>query len=229
MNTLETQGIILRRVEYGEADRIITFLTRDYGKIRVIAKGVRKSKSKMAGGIELFSVSELHFIKGRSDISTLVSTRLIKHYAEIVRDLQRTEAAYALLRSIDKTVEDDAGSDYFIVLHESLAALANQAIPILLAELSFAMRLLQIGGHVPDFATDTAGERLDSTARYEYDFEAVSFRAVSDGPFDQNHIKLLKLLAYNSPQAVAAVQDIQGYLERLAPLIRALAAQYIPS
>ena len=229
MKPLAAHVIILRRIDYGEADRIITLLTDTFGKIRVMAKGVRKSKSKLAGGIELFSVSEIQFIKGRSDIGTLVSTRMIKHYGNIVKDLERTELAYAMLKSIDKTLEDDTGQEYFIVLHESLAALDNLSINKVVAELSFAMRLLSLQGHVPDFTTDNAGNKLDPGTEYEFDFEHVAFRSVSGGPFDKNHLKVLKLLAYNSPQKVIAVQGIGKYAEELVPLIRGLAGQYIPS
>src|SRR5687767_1364337 len=157
MKPLATHGIILRRIDYGEADRIITFLTSDYGRIRVMAKGVRKSKSKLAGGIELFSTSELHFIKGKSDIGTLVSTRMVKHYGGIVKDLERTELAYQMLKSIDRVLEDGTGQEYFSMLNESLAALDTQTINPVLTELSFTMRLLADTGHVPDFMTDISG------------------------------------------------------------------------
>lgn len=229
MKTLAAHGIILRRTDYGEADRIITFLTRDHGRIRVMAKGVRKSKSKLAGGIELFSVSEVHFIKGRGDIGTLVSTRLISHYDYIVKHLDRTELAYAFLKIVDKIVEDDAGQEYFVVLHESLVALSNQRIVPVLAELSFMMRLLQLLGHVPDFASDSRGVKLDPDSRYEFDFESVAFTPKPDGPFDRNHLKVLKLLAHNSPQAMAAVQGIGPYAEDLAPLVRAMMGQQVPT
>ena len=59
MNRISTRSIILTRINYAEADRIITFLTPSNGKVRAIAKGVRKAKSKLAGGIELFSISDI--------------------------------------------------------------------------------------------------------------------------------------------------------------------------
>lgn len=229
MKSLSAHGIILRRIDYGEADRIITMLTDEYGKIRVMAKGVRKSKSKMAGGIELFSVSEIHFIKGRSDIGTLVSTRMLKHYGNIVKDLDRTELAYRMLKSIDKTLEDETGQEYFDILHEGIATLDNSKLPMAVADASFAMRLMALGGHVPDFTTDSDGNKLDPAARYEFDFEQVAFRTVDEGPYDQNHIKVLKLLAYNSPQKVAAVQGISKYAEQLRPIVHGLSSQYIPA
>ena len=94
-----TQGIILARVNYQEADRIITVLSRDDGKLRLMVKGARKSKSKLAGGVELLSISELGVIKGKGDISTLVSSRLIKHFGHIVADIDRTLYAYEILEN----------------------------------------------------------------------------------------------------------------------------------
>lgn len=224
MKPLGTHAIILRRLDYGEADRIITLLTDGYGKIRVMAKGVRKSKSKLAGGIELFSVSEIHFIKGRSDIGTLVSTRMIRNYGNIVKNLERTEMAYAMLKAVDKTLEDETGQDYFTVINESLSALDQAGLPPILAELSFDMRLMQLLGTVPDFTTDSAGNSLDPSGQYEFDFETVAFRLVPEGPFGKNHLKVLKLLAHNSPQAVAQIQGLEKYLKDLSPLVRGLAS-----
>lgn len=227
MKTLAAFGIILRRIDYGEADRIITLLTDDYGKIRVMAKGVRRQKSKMAGGIELFSVSEIHFIKGKGDIDTLVSSRLATHYGAIVKDLGRTQASYEALRLIDKVVEDRAGSEYFSVLNETLAAYNDERIPPALTELSFAMRLLQGLGHVPDFSRDSHGNSLADAENFEFDFEAVSFVARPDGPFTKNHLKLLKLLAHNPPQAVVAVQGVGELSAGLQPLIKSLVQYYV--
>ncbi|MFZ1324160.1 MAG: DNA repair protein RecO [Candidatus Saccharimonadales bacterium] len=228
LKRLATTGIILRRIDYGEADRIITFLTEDYGKLRAIAKGVRKQKSKLAGGIELFSVSELHLIKGKGDIDTLVSTRLIKHYGGIVRDLYRTQLAYDMLKSANKTIEDHAGAEYYLILQESLAALDSQAISPVVAEQSFSMRMLQRLGHVPDFSVDTAGNSLAAHGHFQYDSEAVAFVPAADGPYDQNHLKVMKLLAHNGPAAVARIRGISAYCETLAPLISSLRLQYIP-
>src|SRR5690606_18096132 len=210
---------------YGEADRIITFLTADYGKLRVMAKGVRKSKSKLAGGIELFSVSELQFIKGNGDIGTLVSARLISHYGNIVKDLERTNVAYLMLKISDKVLEDTAGEEYFTALQESLAALHNPQIPTGLVEMSFTMRLLQLLGHVPDFSKDAKGNALDPEGRFVFDYEAGLFVPDQNGGFDKNHIKLLKLLAYNNPAALAQVQGGGRLSEELMPLVRSLRGQ----
>src|SRR3989338_4307269 len=119
MKRFVTKGIILSRTDYGEADRILTFLTNDHGKVRAIAKAVRKSKSKLAGGIELFSVSEITIVEGRGEVKTLISTRLVKHYGDIVKDLERTHQAYEFMSMLNKATEDAAEPAYFELLQES--------------------------------------------------------------------------------------------------------------
>ena len=104
-NQRRTQCIVLLRVDYGEADRIVTVLTPDVGKLTLMAKGVRKVKSKLAGGIELFSTSEITYLPGRGSIATLVSTRLDTHYGTIVSDINRTMLGYELIKLLDKTTE----------------------------------------------------------------------------------------------------------------------------
>ncbi len=224
MKIMTATGIILRRIDYGEADRIITFLTEEYGKILAMAKGVRKQKSKLAGGIEIFSVSELHFIKGRSEIDTLTSTRLVSHFGNIVKDLQRTELAYGMLKNIDEIVENHTGGDYFSVLLESLSALNEPEIDLLLIELSFLMRTLVLQGQLPDFTTDAKGEKLDVSSSYEFDFESVAFLSKTEGKYTKNHIKVLKLLAYNNPKSLVPVNDIVKYCADLKPLIMGIKA-----
>ena len=67
MNQLVTDGIVLSRVNYGEADRIIKLLTPEAGKLSLMARGVRKPKSKLAGGIELFSIKPKRHWTQRTD------------------------------------------------------------------------------------------------------------------------------------------------------------------
>lgn len=120
MQTIATTGIVLSRTNYQEADRIMTFLTSNQGKVRVIAKGVRKAKSKMAGGIELFSVSGITYVSGVSELHTLVSARLKKHYGNIVADINKTLLAYEFMKRINKVTEDAAGAEYFELLNKAL-------------------------------------------------------------------------------------------------------------
>src|SRR5205085_581911 len=118
-----SSGIVLSRTNYGEADRILTLLTPDHGKLRLMARGVRKVKSKLAGGIELFSVSDITFIRGRGEMGTLISTRLVKHYGKIVQHIDRVQLGYELIKLLNTATEDRPEADYFELLQQAFAAL----------------------------------------------------------------------------------------------------------
>lgn len=230
MKQLLTTGTVLTRTDYGEADRIVTLLTPDYGKLRLMARGVRNVKSKLAGGIELFSVSEIAFIQGRGDIGTLVSARLIKHYGTIVKDIERVQQGYALIKMLHKATEDQTEPDYFTLLQQALAALDNPAISLELISLWFQAQLLRLAGHTPNLRTDSSGQELTTDQDYLFDFDSVAFRPHAAGQSTAAHLKVLRLLfSDNPPQAIAQVQGVSELLSDVAPLITTMRATYIRS
>ncbi len=204
-NQIITEGIVLTRTDFGEADRIVTLLTPDNGKLKVIAKGVRRPRSKLAGGIELLSISNVTVLPGRGDLGTLVSSRLIAHYGHIVRDINRTMLAYGLLKRMNRVTEDAAGEEYFLILQRTLEALDDLEFSPELTELWFSMQLLNVTGHMPNLQTDTEAQKLQADGRYLFDFEHMAFRTQKGAPFTANHIKLLRL-AYATDQPLALKQ-----------------------
>lgn len=228
MKQLQTTGIILTRTDYGEADRIVTMLTPDQGKLRLMAKGVRKSNSKLAGGIELFSVSQVSYIKGRGEIGTLVSTRLISHYGKIVQNIDRVQLGYTIIKMLNKTTEDQPEAAYFKLLQRGFEALDDATISTELINLWFQAQLLAQDGHMPNLITDAAGNDLAKDNSYEFDVDAVAFAVKPDGHFSSDHIKALRLLfGGNSPITLGRVEGLAVLLADLAPLMRVLASTYL--
>lgn len=214
MNRINTQGIVLSRTDYGEADRILTFLTPDHGKVSAIAKGVRKQKSKLAGGIELFSVSEISYIVGRKEISTLISTRLVKHYGDIVKNMDRTNAAYEIIKTINKATEDKPEAAYFSLLQTSLESLNDQAIDLELIEAWFAAQLLRLSGHTPNLHTQKDGQKLQAGQAYDFDFESMNFYVGE--AYNTDQIKFLRVLF--STNLPPTIQKIKGSARLAAQL-----------
>jgi DNA repair protein RecO len=228
MNQLTTRGIILSRTNYGEADRILTILTPDYGKLRLMARGVRKIKSKLAGGIELFSISDLVFIRGKGDIGTLVSSRLFKHYGQIVQSLDRTMVGYELIKQLNRVTEDEPEPAYFQLLEQAFEALEASDIELDLIKLWFAAQLLKLAGHSPNLSTDDQGKKLESDALYNFNFEAVAFTSADSGRFSTNHIKLLRLLfSGHTPEVLTQVQGSELLVKDIGPLIQTMRNSHI--
>jgi len=225
---VRTNGIVLSRVDYGEADRIITFLTDDAGKLTVIAKGVRRSKSKLAGAVELFSVSELMYVQGRGTMGTLVSARLTRHYGTIVKNVDRTMAGYDLLKLLYKSIEDASEDTYYTLLDHALTALDSADISLAIIRTWFSAQLLRIAGHTPNLTNAVDGARLLPDARYDFDFEAVAFKPNVEGAFGANEIKFLRLMfAESTPKLLANVEGSGTYADALEPFVTTLRHDYL--
>jgi DNA repair protein RecO (recombination protein O) len=228
MKQLVTRAIVLSRTNYGEADRIVTLLTPDSGKLRLMAKGVRKPKSKLAGGIELFSISSITYIQGRGNIGTLISARLETHYGKIVEDIDRTMLGYDLIKRIHKATEDTYESEYFDILHDVFVALNAPEVPLPLIQVWCSAQILQLSGHAPNLLTDTAGEKLTVDQKYTFSFDDMTFASGPEGRFTAEHIKVLRiLLSNNSPKAISNVQGVEKNLPVVTPLIQTMLNTYI--
>ena len=228
MNQLHTTGIILTRIDYGEADRIITLLTPDYGKLRLMAKGVRRVNSKLAGGIELFSVSNVNFIKGRGEIGTLVSTRLLNHYGSIIQNIERVQLGYELIKILNKITQDALEEEYFTMLEQTFAALDDQLIDSKLIECWFYAQLLTYGGFTPNLSHDVDGTRLAADKKYTFDFDDNAFFNADNGKISVDDIKFLRLVfSGNNPKKLHHIQGISQLLPNCLNLTRVLFHQHL--
>ncbi len=228
MNQIVTEGIILSRTNFGEADRILTILTPTHGRIRAMAKGVRKIKSKLAGGIELFSISNITYIKGKGEINTLISTRLKKHFGNIAKDINRTMYGYDVLKLINKNLEDNAGEEYFDLLAVYFEAMDYLDLKQEIIELWLGSHLLKLSGHSPNLKTTRDGNTLEEKQNYNFDFESMTFSQAVNGRYNSNHIKLLRLsFNLDSPIKISQIKNIDSSLGPALQLIKNMLKLYI--
>lgn len=212
MNTQPNHSlaIVLNRTNYSESDRIITFLTKDAGKVKAIAKGVRKERSKLAAGVELFSVSEVGFIYGRSELATLISSRLIKNYHHFLNDLDRVEFGFNSLKQVNRLIADEADSQYFNLTEQLLLALDNAKLALVIVALWWQVSLAQLTGHGLNLRKTIENQPFSNKQHYDFDKTHGGFLANSQGVFNANHIKLLKLAGKHLPQTLARVKGAEA-------------------
>ncbi len=223
MKQFATQGIVLTRTDFGESDRILTFITPDHGKVKAIAKSVRKSRAKLAGAIELFSVSELTVVVGRGEINTLISARLARHYDKIVKDIDRTNAAYEFLRILNKATEDRTEEEFFTLLDKALTGLNDVNLSPAVTDLWFRMQLLKLTGHSPNLKTDESGKKLSQSKTYNFDYDKMRFTPSEKGEFRASHIKFLRLgFSNHSPKALSRIMDVNKLVENSQQLVQAV-------
>jgi DNA repair protein RecO (recombination protein O) len=108
--SFSTEGIILSRKNYGEADRLLSIFSRDYGKMFLLAKGVRKPKSRKRGHIEIFSRVKYSYTKNDHFVM-MNEAELIDSYDEIRTSLKKTSLAYYFIEVIAKILQEDERHD----------------------------------------------------------------------------------------------------------------------
>lgn len=219
-NEIRTQGIVLRRTNYAEADRILNLVTPE-GKVVAIARGVRRAKSKLAGGVEMFMLSDYRIHTGKSEMGVVTSARMVKYYGEIVRDYARMNLAAEVLRRVGRMVEGAPATEYFVVAREVLEAL-NARVRMEMVE-SFAwINLLKASGEEINLYRDVSGEKLRADERYEWDAGEGAFVLRDGGVYGADEIKLMRLMAGGNLRLVERVKRAEEMWPKILQLTRSV-------
>ena len=223
MNSLRTRAIVLRRTNYGEADRIVQLLTPN-GKRSVMAKSVRREKSRLAGGIELFAICDVVIGEGKGDLGILTSARLVQFYSHIMHDYDRMQFAYTTIKLITKASDMVDEPEWYDVLSEVLMGLDAHSIPLGLVQTWFYLHYASLLGHELNLERDNEGTKLSSNLMYRYDETEQGLRVVASGEIGPEHIKLLRLVATRPLKTLAQIGGIEPILDDCLMVARQHAA-----
>lgn len=154
-----TEAIVLRRRDLGEADRILSVFSLDRGKLRLVAKGVRRPGSRKAGHLEPFCRTQLLVARGR-DLDLITQAEVLEPHSALRSDLIRLgHAAYAVELLDRFTVEEGAHRSLYHLLRETLERLAGGASPALVLRF-YELRLLEGAGFRPELERCVVGREI---------------------------------------------------------------------
>lgn len=188
------EGIALRAIRLGETDRIVTFLTKENGKVRAVAKGVRRPKNRIGSRVEPLSHVTMMCWQGR-ELDTVTQVELLESFRAIRGDLGRMGSAITMLEIVDQVaLERHESSQLFTMLLGALRALDQHDAPTLLG--AFCFKLLALEG---------VGPVLDACAICESDGPLVAFDPTTGG-----------LLCQSCRRGQSVSPEVAGYLFTLA-------------
>lgn len=143
-----TEGIVLKSIEYRDADKIVTIYTKNYGKIQAIAKGVRKTKSKFGSSLEILTYAIFLIYKGKN-IDIVSQTEILESFFTASKEIVKFAFASNCIEIINKISEEgEVNLSIFFLLKEVLHHLKEAKDPKLL-NLSFKWQTLAILGYKP--------------------------------------------------------------------------------
>jgi DNA repair protein RecO (recombination protein O) len=205
-----TEAVILRRSDFAEADRLLVLAT-PAGKRRVVAKGVRKTTSRIAGHIELFTHTTLLLAVGRN-LDIITQSQVIDSFSHLRADITRLSCAYYVADLYDRFTEDgDESRPLFQLLADAFAAIDRSANPDLVLR-SYELCLLQLVGYRPHlYHCAVCGELLTEEAD-RFSPQLGGMLCPHDRDADRRAIALsgpaFRLLRYLQSQPLGAVEAL---------------------
>ena len=149
LRTYRTEGVVIRQMPLGEADRILTLCSPDMGKVRAVAKGARRMKSRLGGHLELLNRASVSVAMGRN-LDTITEASTISAFCRIRDDLRRVSRAMYVAELVDGfSMEGNGNQAMYALLLGALAWLERAANLDLLMRW-FEMRLLECAGYMPE-------------------------------------------------------------------------------
>ncbi len=150
------QGIVLRSYKLGEADRIVHLLSPARGKVRGVAKGVRRPGSRFGGRLEPFSHVDAQLYVGRSELETITQVELLTSFAEVRDDWVASACGQAMVEAADRVAQpQERSTRLFLLLLDGLRALRSRSAGPAATLDAYLLRLADVAGY---------GVSLDSCA-----------------------------------------------------------------
>ncbi len=148
MSQFRDRGVVLRTIRLGEADRIVTLLTEQHGKVRAVAKGVRRTTSKFGSRLEPLTHVALLGWQGRGDLDTVNQVEIIDTNRVVREDLDRMATAMTMLEVVDQVAQErHANPRLYEMLVGALATLAIRDSPMVAP--AFFLKVLVLEGSAP--------------------------------------------------------------------------------
>jgi len=223
--TYQTEAIIIRKIKLGEADRIITLFTPHLGKIRAVAKGVRRPKSRMSGHLELLTYSRIDLVHGRN-LDTVIGSETINGFLPLKTDLDLSAQALYITELVEQfTVENSENFPLFELLLDTLDKLQTEDNREMLTHY-FEMHLLSATGYRPElmhcvlckkplepvtnaFSMNSGGMLCNACAANRYCF-----------PVSVNTLKVLRLLQSDDYATARRIKLTPELTEELNTVLR---------
>ncbi|UMX47968.1 MAG: DNA repair protein RecO [Candidatus Nealsonbacteria bacterium DGGOD1a] len=147
-----TQGVIIKKIDRGEADQLLVVYTKDFGRVEVTARGIRKITSKLRPAVEFASVAEIEFIQGKT-CKTLTDALIMNLLADSRKDLRKSAALRRICGFAEETIKDRQEDSRIWGLLRSALFFVESADAGCAAAIChyFVWHLLDVAGWRPDF------------------------------------------------------------------------------
>lgn len=233
MNAEKALALVIRVVDFSETSTVVTLFTREFGKVRALAKGSRRPKGPFESALDLLGLCRIVFLAKTSDALDLVTeAKLERRFRPAGRDLSRLNAAYYVAELLNDMTDDrDPHPELFDAASDTLLALSDDQIPVAPTTVRFELTALRLLGHLPQWEScvscdaPVAQRGASTTARSN---GRVAFGLAAGGVLcgrcrpGQKHVVSLSAEAW---QRLRSLSEPRAWSETLEPVERGLAGE----
>lgn len=221
------EGIVIRSMDYGEGNKIITLCTESGGKVGVLVRGAKKPKSRHAALVQPFTYGQYVYFRN-TGLGTLNAGEIVESYHELREDLVKASYASYACELLDRVLQDEeTGTFWFKQLKACLQALKDEKDPVVITSL-YEMKILQASGYGPQFdeCISCNQERPDEQLFISPRLGGVLCRACKhfDPPamsVSPKALKLLRLFAQLDLQRLGNISVSESTRDEIKKLMRA--------
>ncbi len=220
MRDVRTLAYVLRRTNYGEADRILNLITPE-GKMSAIAKSVRKEKSRLAGNIEMFSLIDINLHFGKNDLAVVTGAKMVRFYSKILTDFNKMELAAMILKKISLGAESSDNPEFFQIVDQCLYAL-NDGVDVSIVEAWFCFNYAKAMGEQVNMYRDQAGDKLEANEKYVWDAHELVLMQNENGDIDGDIIKIVRLMLTSDIKIVMRIKNLDEKMPMILKIARSV-------
>lgn len=232
MASKNIEGIILSRISFGEADRLLTVFSKEEGKTKILAKGSRKIKSKLAPHIEPFSVGHYFVTEGKS-FYILTGAEATEQNEEVLTDLEVYKDACYVSELLAMTLFEDIPNPKLYQISKevflNLPKYKEEEREIILR--FFEYKLLESAGYVPNFhQCIKCGAKLTEEESYEGNFEGVKCPKCSENQkvVSKNFVKIIRFFSENELEEVLKLKGVGKYNKEIRDILHPFLYDILP-
>ncbi len=220
------QGIVLRSMDYGEGNKIISLFTMELGKVSLMARGAKKVKSRHAAVTQLFTYGDFVFYKQSGHMGTLNSAEIIDAHHPLREDLHRSAFAAYLVEMTDRMLGDEEGNPFmFEQLQASLKAIEEDKDMQIVTHL-YEMKMLALSGYLPVTDCCVSCESVQELGFFSPDMGGIlcsrcSAKDPNSIPVSEGTAKLLRLFARMDIRRLGTIQVKSATKEQLKHCMKA--------
>lgn len=215
MNTLRDEAIVLRTYKSGESDRVVVLWTKSHGKLRGIAKGVRKTTSKLGSGLEVMAHVDILLAASKGELYQVRQVQHVNRFSTVRQDFDRLSAGLALVEVVDAVPTDNVpDEEIFTMLARALLSLDNEEFSPFLVPSAFFFKMLALDGSMPQLSECVSCGAGDPLVSFNAEVGGLLCAACRSGrPVSKEAIVLLRRLLHGDLAAVLREGDVLGTSE----------------